>query len=219
MLLPSNCSDGRTRRSLPVAGDLLRSEHAAPITSISRFTKEASVYRMLVVTAFIAVSLAGCAALTPAKPANTATAELRDPEGRPAGSATLTEVPGGVRVVVEAKGMPPGPHGVHIHEVGKCEGPQFTSAGSHFNPDKKQHGTMNPQGPHAGDLPNLTIGPDGSGRLEVTTPRIALAPSVTSVFDADGSAIVVHAGPDDLKTDPTGNSGGRIACGEIVKKS
>lgn len=85
--------------------------------------------------------------------------------------ATFTQVSGGVRVVVEARSLPPGPKGVHIHAVGKCEPPAFTSAGSHFNPQSKQHGTLNPQGPHAGDLPNIVIAPDGSGRLETTATR------------------------------------------------
>lgn len=175
--------------------------------------------RLVAVAASLALTLAGCASMTqPAATDHAASAELRDANGQPAGMATLTQVPGGVRIVIDAKGMPPGPHGVHIHEVGKCEGPQFTTAGAHVNPDKKQHGTMNPQGPHAGDLPNLTVAADGTGRLETMTERITLGAGATSVFDADGSAIVVHAGPDDFKTDPTGNSGGRIACGVIVKK-
>jgi superoxide dismutase, Cu-Zn family len=173
--------------------------------------------RLVAIAASLA--LAGCASMTqPATTDNAASAELRDANGRPAGMATLTQAPGGVRIVIDAKGMPPGPHGVHIHEVGKCEGPQFTTAGAHFNPEKKQHGTMNPQGPHGGDLPNLTVAADGTGRLETMTERITLGSGATSVFDADGSAIVVHAGPDDFKTDPTGNSGGRIACGVIVKR-
>ena len=176
--------------------------------------------RLIAVAASLALTLAGCASMQPAPSDLTATAELRDANGQPAGMATLTQVGGGsVRIVIDAKGMPPGPHGVHVHAVGKCEGPQFTSAGAHFNPDGKQHGTQNPQGAHAGDLPNLTIDANGTGRLETTTERITLGTGATSVFDADGSAIIVHAGPDDFKTDPTGNSGGRIACGVIVKKA
>jgi Cu-Zn family superoxide dismutase len=132
--------------------------------------------------------------------------------------ATLKQVSGGVRIVIEARRMPPGPRGVHIHEVGKCDGPQFTTAGEHFNPDKKQHGTLNPQGAHAGDLPNLTIAADGTGRLETMTERVTLGAGATSLLDADGSSIIVHGSPDDFKTDPTGNSGARIACGVIVKK-
>jgi Cu-Zn family superoxide dismutase len=173
--------------------------------------------RLAVAVASLSLALSGCATIEGGLD-HTATATLVSSSGQPAGIATFTQVPGGVRVVVEAKGLPPGPHGVHIHEVGKCEGPQFTTAGGHFNPDKKQHGTLNPQGAHAGDLPNLTVAQDGTGRLESTSDRISLGSGEKSVFDADGSAIVVHAGPDDFKTDPTGNSGGRIACGAIVKK-
>jgi Cu-Zn family superoxide dismutase len=166
----------------------------------------------------LAFTLAGCATITqPATTDNSATAQLRDSKGQPAGLATFTQVPGGVRVVIEAKNLPPGPHGVHIHTVGKCDGPEFTTAGDHFNPEKKEHGTLNPQGAHAGDLPNMTIGTDGTGRLETMTERITLGAGASSLFDADGSSLVVHAAADDFKTDPTGNSGGRIACGVIVK--
>jgi Cu-Zn family superoxide dismutase len=101
--------------------------------------------------------------------------------------------------------------------VGKCEPPPFTSAGAHFNPGARQHGFLNPQGAHAGDLPNITIAADGTGRLETAADGLTLGMGATSLFDADGSAIVVHAAPDDFKTDPTGNSGARIACGIVVK--
>src|SRR4030095_13796949 len=162
---------------------------------------------------------AGCATTgTPAD--NTAHAELRNAGGQVVGTATLTQVGNAVRVVLEAQGLPPGVKGVHIHAVGKCDPPAFTTAGSHFNPQGRQHGALNPQGPHAGDLPNITIAPDGKGRLESqtqrgerATPLVTLLTGPTSVFDADGSAIVVHAAPDDFRTDPTGNSGARIACG------
>lgn len=167
----------------------------------------------------VALVLSGCASITQtATTGNTAVAEMKNANGLSLGLATLTEVPGGVRIVMEVKGLPAGAKGVHIHEVGKCEGPQFTSAGGHFNPEKKQHGVMNPQGPHAGDLPNVTVGPDGFGRLETTTSRVTLGTGSASLFDTDGSALVIHAAPDDFVTDPTGNSGGRSACGVIVKK-
>jgi Cu-Zn family superoxide dismutase len=175
--------------------------------------------KAVALVASLMLVLAGCAAMTQPHGGGMATADLKNANGQPAGMATLTEVPGGVRIVVEAKGLPPGPHGVHIHEVGTCEGPQFTTAGGHFNPDKKQHGLLNPQGPHNGDLPNITIDANGTGRMETTTEHITLGAGLKSIFDADGSALVVHAGPDDFKTDPTGNSGGRIACGVIVKKT
>lgn len=144
----------------------------------------------------------------------TATAELKDKDGAVVGTATLTEQGSGVRVVLTASKLPAGQHGWHIHTIGKCEPADFTGAGAHFNPDTKQHGAQNPQGPHAGDLGNLTAAADGSARADVVA-KVTLATGATSLFDADGSAIVIHANPDDEKTDPTGNSGGRIACGVV----
>jgi Cu-Zn family superoxide dismutase len=134
------------------------------------------------------------------------------------GQATLTEVGGGVRIVLEASGLPPGPKGVHLHAVGKCEPPAFASAGDHFNPKNQGHGVLNPSGPHAGDLPNLTIDADGKGRLETFTERVTLGSGPTSLFDDDGTALLIHASPDDFRTDPAGNSGPRIACGIVEKK-
>lgn len=172
----------------------------------------------LTLVAALTVPLAGCATITePAVTNNRATAEMRNAAGQVAGMATLTQTPDGINIVLETKGLPPGPKGVHIHEVGRCEPPQFTSAGGHFNPGTKQHGTLNPAGPHAGDLANMTVAPDGNGRMETTTDRVTLGAGDTSLFDGDGSAIVVHAAPDDFKTDPTGNSGGRLLCGVVTK--
>ena len=171
--------------------------------------------RLAIVGALVVT--AGCAGMTqPAAAPITATAELKSAQGQNVGNATLTQVPDGVRVLIEARGLPPGPHGVHIHEVGKCD-PQFASAGGHFNPAGKQHGLENPAGPHAGDLPNITIAADGTGRLESLNRNVSLDGSAATLFDADGSALVVHAGPDDFKTDPAGNSGARIACGVITR--
>ena len=164
--------------------------------------------------------LAGCAAVIPLTPLGTAaTVELRDAEGRVVGQATLTEVRGGVRVVLEVTGLRPGAKGVHLHAAGKCEPPAFASAGDHFNPKGQPHGLLNPAGPHAGDLPNITIDADGKGRLETFTERVTLGPGATSLFDADGTALIVHAAPDDFRTDPSGNSGPRIACGVVEKPS
>lgn len=160
---------------------------------------------------------AGCAAMLQPR-TGTATAELQNAEGRVVGNATLTEVSGGVRILVEVRGLPSGDKAVHIHEVGQCDPPGFTSAGAHFNPTQRQHGLQNPLGPHAGDLPNIQVDGDGNGRLETMTERVTLDSGPTSLFDGDGSALVVHGAPDDFKTDPTGNSGARIACG-VIRRS
>ena len=165
----------------------------------------------------VAPLFAGCAAVTFAPLGAVATVELRDAGNRVVAQATLTEVSGGVRIVLEASGLRPGPKGVHLHAAGKCEPPAFASAGDHLNPQNKPHGLLNPDGPHAGDLPNITIDADGKGRLETFTERVSLGPGSASLFDDDGTALVIHAAPDDFKTDPSGNTGPRIACGIVEK--
>jgi Cu-Zn family superoxide dismutase len=169
---------------------------------------------MIAVAGLAALTLAGCnkermETGTPVAGGATATALLRTATGTDAGRATATEVAGGVRFTLDARGLPAGTHGAHIHMVGRCDAPDFTTAGSHWNPTAMKHGSLNPQGPHEGDLPNLLVGTDGRGTIGVTVPGATLA----GLLDPDGSAIVVHAAADDLKTDPSGNSGGRIACG------
>ena len=124
---------------------------------------------------------------------------------------------GGVRILIDLTGVAPGTKAVHILEVGRCDPPSFESAGAHFNPTKAQHGTANPRGPHAGDLPNVTVEATGRGHLELTATRVTLEKGSTSLFGADGSALVVHESADDLRTDPAGNSGARIACGVILR--
>ena len=165
----------------------------------------------------VALSLAGCAGLGMQSSDNAAVADIKNAAGQPVGTARFTQAGSVVRILVEAKGLPPGPHAVHVHAVGKCDPPDFASAGPHFNPLNKQHGALNPQGSHAGDLPNITVAPDGTGRMETTTEQLTLGSGPQSVWDADGSALVIHANPDDFKTDPTGNAGNRIACGVLVK--
>jgi Cu-Zn family superoxide dismutase len=148
---------------------------------------------------------------------NAARAELKNAEGKSVGSADFRESKEGVLVMLRVHDLSPGLHAVHIHAVGKCEGPQFTSAGGHFNPGQKKHGFKNPEGPHAGDLPDLLVAKNGTGRFEAATDAVTFAAGANSLFDQDGSAIVVHATADDNTTDPTGNSGDRIACGVIEK--
>ncbi|AGH48243.1 MULTISPECIES: superoxide dismutase family protein [Edaphosphingomonas] len=163
-----------------------------------------------------ATSGAGGGAEPPAPAATTASVALAGPDGASLGSATLTQLDGGVRVAVEGQGLPPGAHGLHLHMVGLCEGPGFVSAGTHWNPTHMVHGKDAQGGPHWGDLPNLIVGTDGAGRVEATIPGARLTGGDNPLIDADGAALVVHASPDDYRTDPTGNSGGRIACGVVV---
>lgn len=144
-------------------------------------------------------------------------ADIKDPQGKSVGNASFRETKNGVLIMVNAKGLPEGLHAVHIHSIGRCEGPSFTSAGGHFNPLGKKHGLINPDGSHAGDLPDMYVDKDGVGRYEALRKSMTLGPGETSIFDADGSAIVIHAAADDNKTDPAGNSGDRIACGVITE--
>jgi superoxide dismutase, Cu-Zn family len=162
-----------------------------------------------------ALSLLSCTAN--AAEQDRARAEIKNAQGKSVGTASLRETKDGLLIIVKAKGLPEGLHAVHIHSVGKCEGPAFTSAGPHFNPMNKKHGLENPAGPHAGDLPDMYVEKNGAGRYEVLIDSITLGSGETSIFDADGSAIVIHVTADDNVTDPTGNSGDRIACGVIVR--
>jgi Cu-Zn family superoxide dismutase len=176
------------------------------------------VRRLLVVG--MAVTLAGCAGMTAEKepPAPlSAEATLKDKDGKQVGVATLIQQPDGVRIALTGYRLPPGDKGLHIHAVGVCQPPEFTSSGAHYNPSGKKHGLQSPEGPHAGDLPNLKVAANGEGGIDYVNKLVTLGPGPSSLLGENGTAIIVHAGPDDMKTDPTGNSGGRIACGVIVK--
>ena len=143
--------------------------------------------------------------------------ELKDAQGQSIGSATLSAAnSGGVSIALNARNLSPGEHALHIHQVAKCE-PPFASAGPHFNPDSKKHGLQNPEGPHAGDMDNFTVKADGTAQATITDPRVSLGSGSSSVFSSGGTALVIHAKADDMKTDPAGNAGDRIACGVITK--
>lgn len=146
----------------------------------------------------------------------TATADLVDGKGAKIGTVQLTEVADGVRIVLEASNLPPGVHGFHVHDSGKCEGPDFTSAGGHFNPDGKQHGLQNPKGPHAGDLPNLVVDEKGRAKADFVAPLLTLRPGKYSLLEGDATSLMIHRNADDYVTDPAGNAGPRLACGSIV---
>ena len=155
------------------------------------------------------------AALSLPAAAQTASAPLKGTDGKEVGSVNLTQTPSGVLINVAVKGLPPGEHAFHVHAVGKCEAP-FDSAGGHFNPGNKKHGMMAAGGAHAGDMPNLHVPQSGDLTVEVMNSAITLEKGKpNSVFDTDGSALVIHAKSDDYKTDPAGDAGGRIACGVI----
>jgi Cu-Zn family superoxide dismutase len=157
-----------------------------------------------------------CAVLSAANKPVTVT--LKDGEGKDVGTAKISEFgKTGVKIALNVKGLTPGEHAVHIHGVAKCEGPKFTTAGGHFNPEMKKHGLDNPEGPHAGDMKNFTVKPDGTAKVTVEDTRVTLADGDHSAFTGGGTALVIHAMPDDLKTDPAGNAGDRIACGTITK--
>ena len=137
--------------------------------------------------------------------------------GQTVGSVRAWQTAGGVTFHVEATGLPHGVHGIHVHSVGRCDAPDFTSAGSHWNPLARKHGLSNPQGPHAGDMPNFTVDASGRSSATIVAPGVTLSDGPHSVFTSGGTALVIHEKADDLMTDPAGNAGARVACGVIRK--
>ena len=174
--------------------------------------------------AFLALGVAAACRAHPAEQQDNsvrAIAYLLDSLGREVGSVRFTETPGtpGVTIAIQVtRGATTGQHGIHLHSVGVCDAPSaFAGAGGHFNPANKRHGLFSPDGPHAGDLEAVTVDAIGHASFVANSPRVTLSPGPNSLLDADGSAIVLHALPDDQRTDLSGSSGARIACGVVTR--
>ena len=163
-----------------------------------------------------AISLAALIPLAHAAPGDKAKAEMKDRDGKVLGTVMLTEAPHGILLAGDLSQLSPGPHGLHIHSVGKCE-PPFTTAGGHFNPAGRKHGFESASGAHAGDLPNLHASADGKAVVDLVAQGLTLSGGATGLLDQDGAAVVIHAKADDYRTDPAGDSGDRIACGVVTQ--
>jgi superoxide dismutase, Cu-Zn family len=174
---------------------------------------EKKSHSFAVVAVYVAATLlTGCAHNRPGN-MTVAKAALIDTQGASAGSATITESDPALLLKVRVSGLKQGTYAMHLHQVGKCDVPGFTTAGPHWNPAGKQHGLANSQGPHAGDLPNFNAASDGTANITVDLADMALSSGAQPLLDADGAALLIHAQPDDNVTDPSGNSGARIICG------
>lgn len=167
--------------------------------------------------AAILILAAICAHGAAAGEHGTARATLTGSDGTPFGTAELTAVPNGVLIRLDLSGLPPGEHAVHFHETGVCDAADgFASSGGHFGPGGTAHGFLSPGGPHAGDMPNQVAGPDGTLRATLVNPNVRLDDGPTGLLDADGSALVIHEGADDYRSQPSGDAGGRLACAVIA---
>ncbi len=179
------------------------------------YSRVAAISFILLATACTSGGTAGETEAPPPAAVNRAQATLFDAQGRNVGTADLTQRDEGLDIAIRLSGVSPGVHAAHIHMTGRCDPPDFTSAGGHWNPYGRQHGRDNPAGQHMGDMPNIIVGQNGVGLLEATITGGELDSGPAPLFDGDGAAVMIHAGPDDYRSDPAGAAGPRVACGVI----
>jgi Cu-Zn family superoxide dismutase len=184
------------------------------------------VFAVLILAALVGVAAAqsdSAKSIAKGKGKSKATSEtvsLKNAQGGDAGSATISGTPGGngVTIKLNLKGLPAGEHALHLHQVAQCDPPDFKTAGPHFNPDGKKHGLQNPEGPHAGDMSNFTVAQNGTAKTTIKNEHVTISGDAPNALLPKGVALVVHAKPDDMKTDPAGNAGDRIACGVLKQQ-